>query len=546
MNGPDAHFSNKGAISTTGDDARGVYSTGTRDTVENAGSITTTGAKAYGIFATGFDAAVRHTGSIETTGAEAHGIFVDARERAALVDVGRDATVIASGADARGVLTYLGFATHVRIAGRVSGGSGAHAAGVHMSDGGTIEVTETGRVDAISNVGFRVVKGDMHLIINSDDLTYLDGLEVQGSAKHLTDVTVRGTNFLDDNAVTGRIPKPGPYDFGLSALDDVAEGWSNVLQCWVFGDVVAPRGAVYEALPRVLLSMQQSGPPRRRQRTGGVSPWFNVEAAVGSHVPVSSTLGAKFNYDMQGLWAGIDVPIGVRDDARQPLVLGIGARYLQSSAVVLSEGGRGEVEATGLGIFATASWLGPKSRFYADAQAATTWYEADLSSSRIGLLKDNAQGLGWSVDLEVGRRFGLSPIRWSVTPRLGLLYARAGLDEFTDKVGSRVAIQDGDSLQGRVGTGLRYHGEARSMSFYAAADLTHEFRDETRVSVSGTNVVSRAPASRGWFTVGATRGWPGPGSTEMELFGEIRFAVALGQPGGGHETHGNIGIRFGF
>ena len=227
-------------------------------------------------------------------------------------------------------------------------------------------------------------------------------------------------------------------------------------------------------------------------------------------------------------------------------MLGIGARYLQSSAVVSSEGGSGEVEATGLGIFATASWLDPKSRFYADAQAAATWYEADLSSSRIGLLKDNAQGLGWSADLEVGRRFDLSPIEWSVTPRLGLLYARAGLDEFTDKVGSRVAVQDGDSLQGRVGTELRYHGEARSMSFYAAADLTHEFRDETRIWVSGTNVVSRAPASRGWFTVGATRGWPGPGSTEMELFGEIRFAVVLRESGGGPETHGNFGIRFAF
>ena len=390
LTGPDANFSNEGAISTTGDDARGVYSTGTRNAIENTGSIRTTGERAYGIYSTGFDTTIRHMGSIETTGLEAHGLFVDAREEAALIVVGRDATVITSGADARGVLTYRSSDTRIRIAGRVSGGSGSRGSGVHMSDGGTIEVTETGRVDAISNVGFRAVKGDMHLLINSDDLTYLDGLEVQGSAKHLTEVTVRGTSLLDDNAVTGRIPKPGPYDFGLSVLDDVVDGWSNVLHRWVFGDMVAPRGAVYEALPRVLLSMQQSGPPRRRQRTGGVSPWFDVEAAVGSHVPVSSTLGAKFDYDMQGLWTGIDVPIGVRNDAQQPLVLGIGARYLQSSAVVSSEGGSGEVEATGLGIFATASWLDPKSRFYADAQTAATWYEADLSSSRIGLLKDNA------------------------------------------------------------------------------------------------------------------------------------------------------------
>ena len=551
-----------GSINTAGDDGYGVFARhrGTGDVFidTDGANISTEGANSHGVVAQILDAASQGNIDIDVTSgrietANAHGILAEnAGTGSNTINVYAGAEVIA-GAEGHGI-DASGIANHLKIAGRVSGGSGA-GAGVHLGHGGTIEVTESGRVDAVSNIAFRNDAGNMDVIIKSDDLTYLHGQQVHGAAEGLTDVTVQGTNLLDDNEVPGSIPR-GIYDLGLLALDDVVNGWR-------FGDVVAPRGAVYEVLPRVLLGLQQSGPPSWRRRTGGVFPsvtedgpgsvWFSVEAANASYVSASSTVGAKFDYDRQGLWGGIDVPIPVGKAASRQLGLGLGGHHVRGSASVSSRAGGGSIDATGTGMFGTASWLDAERQVYIDARMAATWYEADLSSSRNGLLKDDARGFGWSAALETGQRFQLGASSlWSMTPRVELARSSVDLDAFSDVVGSRVSIKDGDSLRGKFGADVRYGlppgrsatGQGRGAVFFAAADLTYEFHDQTRVVVTGLDVVSRTPPTWGWLTAGGTYGWPGCGTTELRLVGEVRYGAPLGGSGGGHEVSGNIGIRW--
>ena len=65
---------NSGSISTTGVNARGIWSTGADATITNSGSISTTGVRANGIYSTGADASIINSGSISTTGTDANGI----------------------------------------------------------------------------------------------------------------------------------------------------------------------------------------------------------------------------------------------------------------------------------------------------------------------------------------------------------------------------------------------------------------------------------------------------------------------------------------
>jgi hypothetical protein len=73
--GTDATISNEGTISTVEKGASGISSFGAGATISNLGTITTVGDNAHGIFSFGAGATISNLGTITTVGDNAHGIF---------------------------------------------------------------------------------------------------------------------------------------------------------------------------------------------------------------------------------------------------------------------------------------------------------------------------------------------------------------------------------------------------------------------------------------------------------------------------------------
>ncbi|WP_432444496.1 autotransporter outer membrane beta-barrel domain-containing protein [Rhizobium leguminosarum] len=85
------------------------------------------------------------------------------------------------------------------------------------------------------------------------------------------------------------------------------------------------------------------------------------------------------------------------------LQAGISFHENTASADVSSRFGKGDIDTKGYGLDGTLTWYGG-SGFYVDTQAAVTWYDSDLKSSRLqpSLVGSN-DGFGYELSIEAGR-----------------------------------------------------------------------------------------------------------------------------------------------
>ena len=566
-------------IATMGDNAYGIYahhyllpSVGDIDINAREGSaITTTGAGAHGIYAehdsgTGeIRIAVLNGGSVHADGAGASGVRVGSLSAQGAVER-------AAGMDEEGYRRQT-----VTVNGRVWGGTG-EAAGVYLAGGGRVVIGPQGSVGAESGIAILAtgdtpgateqdppIKPKLYLALNpggrrlaeviGDDYILNDGGETTivlnnvklhdgaTGATGLTapngawDVTMRAEGVTVDRTTTpGTLTPTEPTasviadrDFSAGDFDEKytprpipassapqpePEPEPPVEQL-TFTEVYAPRAALYEALPGLLLRLNGReplggkrlglpGPPvwarlsgGERLTTPGSPVWARLSGSRGSYASERSTVGAAYDFKRLIAEAGLNVSLG------ENLTGSLSARSVQSSADVDSPVGGGEIEAKGIGLGLGVSWR-RASGYYVDGRFSLTDYDAEVSSDTRGTLARDADALAHSLDVEVGRRFQINE-KISLTPRAWLTRSAIDVDAFTDAVDARVSLAKAVRFTGGLGmvTETLRVWEGGALSLRGSLDIEQTLDDaETLADVSGNEarIESRkdqAPARAG-------------------------------------------------
>ncbi len=411
---------------------------------------------------------------------------------------------------------------------------------VELHEGGRIESREGRRGRAISNEG-----GTLEVVVRAaGEEAAFDALNrIEGSLydhRGLPEVRLQRAG-KDEALVVGPFATrtalaDGAHDVGLSPAPGPGREGEYVFR----RELYAPRARVYEALPSVVLGM--NGLPGFRERMSAPRSakggWARVEGFRGKWKADASTSGKESGLQYRHRRHGIEVgwAVALGEEAR----FGASLHHRRGTAKV-TEGG--DVELYGTGVGASGTWM--RDEFYVDAQAAMTGYEADLGSSRRGVLRKDLSGHGHVLGVEAGRRLALEglPAGVVLTPRAGLVHSRVSMGAFSDAVGSRVSVDDARSLRGRVGVEAEVKpGGAPGSRVFASVEVEHEFSTDRKVRVSGTEETElRSEAEATWLRLGlnGVYAWE---EGRYTLQGGVSYATS----GGSHETGGRLSLKVRF
>ncbi len=429
---------------------------------------------------------------------------------------------------------------HVLIEGEVKGAEGEDAAAVHLTGGGSVRVSETGKV--LANGAAAAIRADdpdgdgakaaakVILVVDRPEDVQSLPERVKGPITIENDDGSRGQPVI----AVGGADRPLELDNVLNEDGALRSDLANLLEeRMVFGfDCDAARDhrcRLYEALPSILLSM--NGLPTYEERMSAArdagGAWARVEVADGKWKADESTRpNVAYDHRRHGLRMGTDFAVGAAGR------FGVSLHGLRGSAE-MAQVGEVELSGYGLGVHATTAFA---DGFHVDAQAAVTWYEADLESAHAaqGALKKGVDGRGHALGMEVGRRTALRD-GVSVTPRAGFTWSKADLNDFAedgDRGAARVSVEDARSLKGRVGVGAeKALGDAMDGArLFGSLDMEQEFREETEARVSGmspgssvTPLKAKAEGVAFRLAVGGARVW---GEGRYSLHGSVGYTAS--------------------
>ena len=455
-------------------------------------------------------------GAITTTGNNAHGILGHQSGMGSIDILVNGGTILASGMHASGVqVGRINSDTNavdraaevgddgyrrqsVTVNGRVFGGDG-EGAGVFLAGGGKVIIGPNGSVGAESGVAIRAAGQDspkLHLTLNpggrriarvlDDDYIMNDG----GQTRILFNGVLlhRG-----DTGNTGDVAPNGAFDVTLKDEGVVVVAGRD-FSADDFIEVYAPRAALYEALPGLLLRLNGRGPAAERPR----SPvWVRLLGGRGSYEPDQAGVGAEYDFERFEVEVGVNHPLGENLSGSAAL------RHVQGSGEVSSPAGGGEIDATGIGVSFGAHWSAASGNYLA-SRLSLTDYDVDISTDKRGRLKGSGGALGHLLSLEAGRRAALSE-RVTLTPRAWL--TRSGISmNFTDKVGSRVSLSESRQLTGGLGVVAETErvGE-RKFAFRGSLGVDRILSgDGTTAKVSGEKLESESDGTRVLLSLGGT------------------------------------------
>ena len=455
-----------------------------------------------------------------------------------MLHVGPTGKVLA-GASGNGVRVNDPGVAHVLVQGEVQGAEGGDAA-VRLTGGGSVRVSETGKV--LANGAAAAIRADdpdgdgaqaaakVILVVDRPEDVQSLPERVKGPITIEKDDGSRGQPVI----AVGGAGRDLELDNVLNEDGALRSDLANLLEeRMVFGfDCDAARDdrcRLYEALPSVLLSM--NGLPTYEERMSAArdagGAWARVEVADGKWKADESTRpNVAYDHRRHGLRMGTDFAVGAAGR------FGVSLHGLRGSAE-MAQVGEVELSGYGLGVHATTAFA---DGFHVDAQAAVTWYEADLESAHAaqGALKKGVDGRGHALGMEVGRRTALRD-GVSVTPRAGLAWSKAGLNDFAedgDRGAARVSVKDARSLKGRVGVGAeKALGDAMDGArLFGSLDMEQEFREETEARVSGmspgssvTPLKAKAEGVAFRLAVGGARVW---GEGRYSLHGSVGYTAS--------------------
>ena len=416
---------------------------------------------------------------------------------------------------------------------------------VQLDRGGALTVGPKGQIRGIGGIAVSSREGDIVVAVE------------QGSGETVADAVGRVNGRLASAGESRLLIQPegepesarplgrlhtadaipsGAFDLGLAG-----DGTGGFL---VRRDI-APRARLYEALPSMMLGMNelpgfQDRMAAPRSANGGT--WARVEAvggqwkadasstqALSQMEPAGLGIGLEYDYRRHGIQAGFDLPWG------EEVLLGFSLHHRRGSAKV-REGG--DVEPSGAGLGFSGVWL-RNDDLYVDVQAEATWYTTDLTSSIRGPMKHDLRGFGHALGVEAGRRIASGMAGMAFIPRAGLVHSKVSVGDFTDTVDSHVSLKGQRSLKGRIGVGVEKTLDGSPESrLLGSLDLEREFKDEAKVVVSGTELNSTAKATRlrlgldgvhawadGRYTLQGGVGYERGGGDNYELGGRLGLEV---------------------
>ena len=555
-------------VTTEGDDAYGIF--GFRDGVDGdiaiavrGSTVTTGGARAHGIIGRHSGngdvvIAVRDGSTVTTTGDAAHGIWAIGGGGAVHVLI-RNAAVRATGAGSHGIRVQGGGRDAdgnrmqtVTVGSEVMGGSGG--VGIWLIGGGRVVIGPDGRIGAGSGgAAIRVTRVDPNDLSESPRLLLelrldprsLDpekllgppgGIENQhGTTSY--EVKVNGMLLFDSvDGATGVWTPIGAYDVRATGED---------FATLAFARRFAPRAAVYEALPGVLLRLDGAGGPGSGMgggetllRSAGTPAYARIAVGQGSYKPSSATVGADYSYDRFSVESGMDFALPY-----EGLSGWAGVRVVSGSAKISSPAGGGRIEARGLGVTGGVDWQG-EDGFYGRGRLSLTRYNADLSSETRGGLKSGAAATVHALDLEGGRRFDLDVAgqKTRLTARGALRNSGISLGKFEDGLFSRVSVSDADRLAAGAGvdmeTGLLPRDGVDRLRLRGSLDAERVLSGGTKVDVSETALESKAGGTRlgaglgaayrfAGYTIGGSVGAGGLGSGDTSYSARLQARFAF-------------------
>ena len=464
---------------------------------------------------------------------------------------GTHRVTVAEGGDVSGTVRV---ATQVGLDGTGSAVTVDGTAGrVRLGKGGAMTVGPKGRIPGIDDISVSSDEGDIVVVLKGSDnetpaesLGRIGGMIKAGGEGRAElrlqrgDETPRPLVPLDRG---GGFPS-GPYDTGVEA-----NGVSSIEVV----HKVAPRGRLYEALPSVMLGLNRLSEFRDRMAaprdaSGG---WARVHGSRGEWKADNTwpkrvdPPGLKTSTVVESRWGGVQAGLDalVGDDG----LFGISLHHRSGSATVSNAStidvpGAGYLDLSGTGGGISGTWR--RDDVYVDLQAEVSWYEADFSSLIRGILKKNVSGYGYALGMEAGRRIASGTDGVAFIPRAGLVHSKVSLNDFTDAEsagGSRVSLEDGRSLRGRMGVGVDVETKLSADSesrFLYSLDVEREFKDETKVSVAGVDLASTVEAtwlragmnvSHAWddgrYTIQGGVSYAAGGSDSYEYGGELKLKV---------------------
>ena len=435
---------------------------------------------------------------------------------------GEHRVAVAAGARVTGAVRAAAAGSAVAVAGTVGK--------VRLDRGGAVTLGEAGRVTGLPGDDGAVIRsdaGELAVTIRQAPGETVEAAagRVEGrieEAGGVPDVSFRAagsTTPLTLGAPGTEASLPiGAFDLGVAA-DGAGVRFDRA---W------APRARVYEALPSVLLGLNE--PSGFHERTAAPrSPngvWARAEASGGSREAKRSTSApGRLSWRHRGYVAetGLDIPLG------DGLSMGVSAHHRRIVAEVSADSG--SIDATGNGLGASLAF-GPVDGVYVDGRVSATWFEAGLGSGVRGSLKRDAEGFGHAVGVEAGRRVSLGPGALgevTVTPRVGATRSHVDMDAFTDRVGSRVSVAESGATTARAGVRAEASDAPGGSLLFGSVDVEREFSPETRVRVSGTDLASESEATRVRMEVGGSVEW---GEGRYALHGAARYATGAEDYGG--------------
>lgn len=374
----------------------------------------------------------------------------------------------------------------VRVGSSVRAGGG----GDGINTQGNTDITISGTVSSESGNAITNAGGDLTLCIEGSGRVHGP---VINEAGHEIDICVGEDTVVRNRQIVQETGSAGPFDTTVAAVPGG----------FVLDSRYAPRAAVYEALPGVLLRLDDlTGLAGARVRSAETPLWIRLAGDTGFHAAGRSTVGAKYEIDRVAAEVGIDFPFD------EDVTGSVGARMVSGRADVGAPTGGGKIDAMGYGASFALAWRGPGG-WYGSGNLSATWYDLDLSSESRGRLKRDVAAFVYSMGVEAGRRLALNG-KTRLTARGWLDRSAAIVGGFTDAVGARVSAVDGDRFRGGVGgtveTDLAWNGGELSLRGSLGLERALD-GSGTAVRVSGARLTSEASKTKLMLGLGATWDW---------------------------------------
>lgn len=441
-------------------------------------------------------------------------------------------------------------------------------AGNYAGNGGTLEIE--GVLGGTGSPADRLVitgnaSGTTSIqTINTGGTGALTG---SGNTDGISIVQVGGTSTASTFQLAGGYAAAGPYQYQLRVFGPASSAASQadpLLGAVPFYDyrlqsvvdasgrpVAVPQIAGYQAMPtgavRYGSSLLDSVHKRQGElRDVAASRGSNGEPGEraffvrvnGSRSEVAGNRASGYDQDIDYLQAGAYV---FGRDMEDGAALRIGGALSRGKSKLRVAASGAQVDLKGTTLALTSTYQTPAG-WYLDGVAQLTDYSTSIQTRERGRVgAPDGLGLGLSVEGGYPMDIGGGLV---VEPQAQLSYQKIKFDTFVDVDRITVDLQDGESLQGRVGARIKKAfnpNTSRQWTLYAEGNLVHEFLKDRGITASGVSFASDSLGTSMQLGGGINAQL----GTNTTLFASVSYSKGLSS-GAADTWSGNLGMRFAF